>query len=264
MIAAALLAALPALAAPPAVSTASARALTVCDDVQDPLTLDPQKEFSEKNHTLLQQVYEGLVRFDADGRVQPALAVSWERRDALRMRFHLRAGVKFHDGEPFDAEAVRFTIARYLDPKTGFPAPGFIGSLDKAEVIDTLTVDVVTKYPDGLLLNRLAGFILIVPPRYVRENGEEALARAPSGTGPFRFERWERGKGIALARNADYWAAGLPRADRLEFKFIPLDRQLQALKSGEIDIATELPGTQTTEAMRTGYLRVVKFRPSTR
>lgn len=234
------------------------KTLSVCDDVRDPLTLDPHKQFAEKNHTLLQQMYEGLVRFDAHGRIEPALAVSWQRRDPLRVRFKLRAGVRFHNGEPFDAEAVRFTIERYLDPKTGFPALGFINSLSKAEVIDDLTVDIVTKFPDGLLLNRLAGFVLVVPPRYMKEKGAEVLESTPVGTGPYRFESWKRGVELAMTRNERYWDAGYPKSDRLVFKFLPTEGQLEALRSGELDIATELPGTQTTEAMRSGALGVIK------
>ena len=232
--------------------------LTVCDDVEDPLTLDPHKQFAEKNHTLLQQMYEGLVRFDAEGRIEPALAVSWERKGPLRMRFHLREGVRFHNGDPFDAESVRYTVARYLDPQTGFPALGFISSLDRVEIVDAHTVDVLTKVPDGLLLNRLAGFVLIVPPRYMKENGDDALARAPVGTGPFRFKSRHLGRSLTMMRNDAYWNPGYPKVDELVFKFIPTGGQLQALLSGEIDIATELAGTQTTEAMRSGLLKVIK------
>ena len=237
---------------------APAKTLTVCHDTQDPATLDPQKEFSEKNHLILQQIYEPLVRLDAAGKLQPALAESWSRRDPLRMRFTLRAGVVFHDGEPLDAEAVRFTIARYLDPKTGFPARGFLGSIEKAEVVDPLTVDIVTKFPDGILLNRLASFVLIVPPKYVTEQGEGALDRLPVGTGAFKFVSWERGRSITLARNERYWDAGRPKADRLVFRFLPTERQLPALVSGEVDLVTELSGTQTAEAVRSGAASVVK------
>src|SRR5258708_3692402 len=84
----------------------AAGTLVVCDDQTDPQTLDPQREFSEKNHTILQQIYDGLVRFDPTGRlIEPALAESWEtdKMDGRRTRFHLRRGVKFHNGEPFTA-----------------------------------------------------------------------------------------------------------------------------------------------------------------
>ncbi len=237
---------------------ARAKTLVVCDDVQDPVTLDPHKEFSEKNHTLLQQIFEGLVRFDPQGRIEPALAVSWERIGPLRVRFHLRRGVAFQDGEPFDAEAVRFTIARYLDPATGFPARGYLSSIDRAEEIDPATVDIVTKYPDGLLLNRLAGFVLIVPPRYVKKNGEQALARAPVGTGAFAFESWKKGDSITLVKNRRYWDPRRPKVDRLVFRFLPPARQMAALRSGKVDIVTELPGTETMEAVR-NHIRVLKM-----
>lgn len=246
------------LAVSPAFPAGSAaRILTVCDDVQDPATLDPQKQFSEKNHTVVQQIYEGLVRFTPKGAIEPALAVSWYRRDNLRTRFVLRPGVTFHNGEPFDAAAVKFSIERYLDPKTGFPAFGYISSIDRVDVVDPLTVDLVTKFPDGLLLNRLAGFILIVPPGYVKAKGQDALHQAPIGTGAFRFVRWIKGREISLEKNPDYWMAGHPKVDALVFRYLPLEQQLAALRAGEVDIVTELPGTQTTEIMRAG-IRVIK------
>ena len=232
--------------------------LVVCDDVRDPLTLDPHKQFSEKNHTLLQQIYEGLVRFDEDGKVTPALAVSWERLDPLRMRFHLRGGVRFHNGEPFDAAAVRASILRYLDPKTAFPAIGFLSSLKDAVVVDTATVDIVTAYPDGLLLNRLAGFILIVPPRYLADRGEDALAQAPVGTGPFKFEQWERGSKIVLKTNPEHWAHDPQAIDTLEFRFLPAEKQVEALLSGQVDLVTDMPGTATTQVARSGNAQVLK------
>src|SRR5581483_8584118 len=118
--------------------------------------LDPPKAFSEKTQTVVQQIYEGLVRFGPDGAVEPALAERWERVDPLRMRFHLRPGVVFHDGETFEAEHVRRSIERYLDPAIRSPAAGFMAPIVSAVALDTATVDIVTARPDGLLLNRLA------------------------------------------------------------------------------------------------------------
>lgn len=242
----------PAFAAP---STSSV--LTVCDDVQDPLTLDPHKQFSEKNHTLVQQLFEGLVRFTPEGEIEPALATQWYRVDANTMRFTLREGVAFHNGEPFDAKSVKFSVERYLDPATGFPALGFIDSIARVEIVSDLEVDVVTKYPDGLLLNRLAGFIVMVPPRYYQEQDAATLREMPVGSGAFRFEAWDKGHSISMTANSDYWQKGFPRVGVLVFKFIPTDKQFAALKAGEIDLLTELPGTLTTEAIRSG-LEVLK------
>lgn len=237
---------------------APAAVLTVCDDVQDPLTLDPQKEFSEKNHTIVQQMFEGLVRFGPDGAIEPALATEWRRLDANTMQFKLREGVVFHNGEPFDARVVKFSIERYLNPATGFPALGFIGSIDRVEIVSDELVNLVTKYPDGLLLNRLAGFIVMVPPKYYREASEGTLRENPVGSGAFVFRSWKKGERIELTANKAHWMRGFPKIDGLVFKFIPIEEQFDALKTGKIDILTELPGTQTTEAMRTGFLKVLK------
>lgn len=228
-----------------AAGTSYSKVLNVCDDVADPLTLDPHKQFSEKNYTICWQIFEGLLRFDPGGKIEPALAVSWQRIDPNRMRFKLREGVVFHNGEPFNAEAVKFSVERHLNPETGFPAPGFIASISGAEVLDPHTVDIVTKYPDGILLNRLAWIILMVPPGYIKEKGNDFFAANPVGTGPFVFKEWEKGEKIVLSANAGYWMKGYPRASGLVFHFILQDKQVEALISGKVDLLTDLPGTQT-------------------
>ncbi len=234
----------------PALALGANGKLRVCDDVADPLTLDPGKEFSEKNHTLCQQIFEGLVRFNPDGQMEPALAVSWNRIDPTRMRFNLRQGVTFHNGEPFDAEAVKFTIERLLDPKTGFPGIALISSISRAEIVDAVTIDIVTRFPDALLLNRLAGLVLIVPPRYIREKGDGFLAETPVGTGAFIFKKWDKGREISLSENPNYWMKGYPKVKELTFKFIRQEDQLAALFSGKVDLLTDLPGTQTLAVMK--------------
>lgn len=254
---ASVLAAFVALAAGAAPS-APEKTLVVCDDVTDPMTLDPQKEFSEKNHTIIQQIFEGLVRFDASGAVRPALATSWTRLDDKTVRFHLRRGVVFQNGEPFDAESVRFSVRRYLDPATGFPALGFIDSLDRVEAVDAHTVDVVTKFPDGLLLNRLAGFLVMVPPKYYGTQPEAVLREQPVGSGPFRFSAWKRGESLVLEAYRGYWNPALPRLDRLVFRFVPAESQVAELLAGRIDLLTSLPGTRTLEVQKNPKTTVLK------
>src|SRR5688572_19700830 len=80
-----------------------AKPIVICDDVQQPPSLNPYQVFSEKVHTLVQQIMEGLVRFDTEGQIEPALAERWERINDTTMRFYLRKGVSFHNGEPFNA-----------------------------------------------------------------------------------------------------------------------------------------------------------------
>lgn len=243
----------------PGLAHAAARdRLVVCDDVRDPLTLDPQKQFSEKNHAICQQMFEGLIQFDPEGKIVPALAVSWERLDPLRVQFHLRKNVVFHNGEPFNADAVKFSIARYLDPKTNFPARSFVDSIAGAEVVSDDTVVLVTKYPDSLLLNRLAAFVLIVPPHYFRQVGDDAFAQKPVGTGPFRFAGWEKGKAITMEAFDRYWLPDCPIIKTLVFRFVPASQQLNELLAGRIDILTELPGTATLAVTRNPLTRIMK------
>lgn len=236
-----------------------AKTLRVCDDVVDPVTLDPRRQFSEKNYTIIRQIFDGLVRFDPDGRIEPALAVSWKRLDPLTVEFKLRSGVRFHDGEPFDAEAVRFSIESLIDPKTAFPGAGFLNSVDRVEVVDPLTVRVKTKFPDGVLLNRLASLVTILPPRYVAERGGEYFGAHPVGTGAFRFDAWDaKEHRIVLAADPSHWEPGLPRVDRLEFYFVPADEQVERLLDGRLDVVTELPGTSTLRVAKSRVAHVVK------
>ncbi|HAZ08960.1 MAG TPA: hypothetical protein DCZ01_10695 [Elusimicrobia bacterium] len=232
--------------------------LIVCNDVAPPPTLDAHKEFSQKNHIINQQIFEGLVRFDPEGRVEPALAVSWERLSPLKVRFQLRKGVRFHNGEPFDAQAARFSISRLLDPKTGFPGRGLFDSIGKVSVIDTQTIDIETTRPDGLLLNRLAWGLLIVPPRYLGEVGEERFAREPVGTGAFRFGSRDLSRRIVLDANREYWMSGYPKIDQLVFAFIEKPRQIEALFNGEINLLFDVPGTQTQAVQARRDTKVLK------
>ncbi len=234
--------------------------LVVCDDVADPATLDPQREFSEKNHTIVQQIFEGLVRFDPDGKIVPALATNWRPMNDHTVRFQLRKGVVFQNGEPFDAESVRYSVSRYLDPGMNFPARGFIDPIDRVVAIDDHTVDIVTKRHDSLLLNRLAGFIVMVPPKHYSSHTESFLKTHPIGTGPFKFVRWDTGKDIVLTAFERYWDPGLPRLKTLEFDFLPPREQMAALFTGKVDILTDLPGTATLQVMRHAGTTAVKKR----
>lgn len=238
-------------------AAAATSTLSVCDDVAAPASLDPLKEFSEKEHTIVQQMFDGLVRFDPDGRLEPALATSWRWLDDRTVEFKLRPGVTFHDGEPFNAQAVRYSLTRLIDPKTGFPGAGFLGTIQDVEPVDELTVRIKTRQPDGILLHRLAGLAPMVPPRYIAEHGEEYFARHPVGTGAFQFSAWQADR-IVLEANPRFWMPGFPKYKRLVFRFLPADRQVDALLAGDVDLVTELPGTETLKVLHGGAARIVK------
>ncbi len=240
-------------------TTSVASTLVVCDDVQGPLTLDPHKEFSEKNHCIVQQIFDGLVRFDSRGKIEGALASSWERLGPLRVRFHLREGVFFHNGDPFSAEDVKFSLDRYLNPETGFPARGFLASLDKVEIVDAHTVDITTIFPDGILLNRLAGFVLIVPKKYLQDKGENILSENPVGTGPFRYIETDKDGKIILDANKGYWSAKKAGVDRLVFQYSDSKSRIDRLFDGSVHILTDVPGTMTFKIQNHPNTRVEKI-----
>ncbi|MBI4277059.1 MAG: hypothetical protein HY660_01275, partial [Armatimonadetes bacterium] len=151
-------------------------------------------------------------------------------------RFTLRKGVKFHDGSPFNAQAVKFHFDRTFDPKAPGIWASFSGPIKGAEVVDDSTVDIVTTQPFGpLLINLTMVHAAIVSPAAVQRLGAE-FARRPSGTGPFKLEEWRPADRIVLVRNDDYWGPK-PALERVIFRIIPEESaRMAALRTGEVHV----------------------------
>src|SRR5690606_2656299 len=153
----------------------------------NPPTLDPQKTFNGFSFAITNQVYETLFRVTTDGEIEGLLAAEWDFVEPTRLRVTLREGVAFHDGLPLDAEAVRASLTRLLDPDTGAPGRFVVSAITAVEAVDARTLDIVTDQPFAPLLAHLAHPVAaVVPVSY----GDD-LARAPVGTGPYRFVSWE-------------------------------------------------------------------------
>lgn len=149
---------------------------------------------------LLYNVYEGLVRLDADGEVQPLLAESWEiSDDGTEYTFQLQEGVTFHDGTEFNADIVKFSLER-LDEWSA-NTPEMLSAVDSVEVIDDHEVTVHLSEPDYDALFWLAGPLgtMFAP------DSVDSLATDANGTGPFEFVNYENAVRMELARNDDYW-----------------------------------------------------------
>jgi peptide/nickel transport system substrate-binding protein len=191
-----------------------------------------------------QKVYQGLVAPDKDMNIQPLLAKEWTVIDDTTWEFKLQEGVTFHDGATFNAEAVKTTFDRLLDPATESPQYEKFAMINEVKIIDDYTVQLSLDYPYAPLLSILAsneGSIL--SPKALAEN-PEGLSTNPVGTGPFVFEAWKTGQEISLTRNEDYWGEKT-KIDRVVFKVVPEDAtRLAMIETGEAHINDQVPVTE--------------------
>ena len=202
----------------------------------DPVSLDPQLETTAPGAWVYFNMLEPLLTIDEKMQLRPALATSWEVMSPTKVRFKLRPGVKFHDGTPFNAAAVKFTFDRALRGTPPARWASLAGSLSGAEVVDDLTVDVTTREPYGPILRTLAMYVAgIVSPTAVQKMGEN-FSRAPVGTGPFRFVEWKTNTHVILERNPTYWG-DKALLDRVIFKVMPEEgARMIALQTGDADM----------------------------
>jgi peptide/nickel transport system substrate-binding protein len=239
----------PAATTAPAAPAGSANTLTYAlgFDLDD--TMDPQVTNFDSTIRVTLNICEPLVWEPEPGKFVPGLAESWDiSGDAKTYTFKLKQGVKFHDGTPFNADAVKFTFDRVMDPATkAGQSHDQLGPYDHTEVVDDHTVKVVMKQGYAPLLTNLNGYLGIVSPTAVKKD-PAAFARAPIGTGPFMFKEWVPKDHITLVKNPDYnWGSsffkhtGPAYLDQVIFKIIPeASVRTGALKSGEVQYADDI------------------------
>ncbi|NPV60419.1 MAG: ABC transporter substrate-binding protein [Actinobacteria bacterium] len=175
-------------------------------------------------------IYESLVRLTPEFTVAPMLAESWEYVGDNTWRFHLRKGVKFHNGDELTSEAVKFTYDGKMRP-----SGKSLLHLKEVKVVDEYTIDIVTEEP-----NMVVPEIITHPLYGIRCPGTDPGV-SPVGTGPFRFVSYEKEKELVVEKNPDYW--GEPaRLEKLVFKYIPdANTRLMALQAGEVDVIKDIP-----------------------
>lgn len=211
---------------------------------RDPQNLDPIDTFRLSWGSIASNVFEGLVFRGEDLQLQPGLATGWEFLDnETRIRFSLRDGVQFHNGEPFNAAAVKYTFDRLLGEEgSKGPQRGNYTSIREVVVVDDMTVDFLMERPDPVLITKLAGYgAMIVPPKYIEEVGEEAFDMKPVGTGPFAVADYTPTVGVTLEKSDTYWN-GEAKLDTVNIRFIDEDATRMAeLLSGGVDVALDIP-----------------------
>jgi peptide/nickel transport system substrate-binding protein/oligopeptide transport system substrate-binding protein len=242
---------------------------------QDPSSLDPARIVDLYGVAVANQIFDGLVAFDAHLNVVPALAQSWSAsRDGLVWTFHLRKGVQFHNGQEMSAEDIVYSLSRLLDPAVGsrnsplmdkvkgateFQA-GITKVLEGIKAIDRYTVEVSLSEPFVPFISILGMAHTSIVPRGEVERLGTDFGTAPVGTGPFRFVRWARGQEILLETNKDYFR-GRPALDRVRFVIFPGSTQsvmLKAFERGELEESPLTPDRRHEFLGATAYKVVRK------
>ncbi len=221
----------------------------VVGQIAEPASLDPHVSTAANDFRIAVNIYDGLVRNKAGTlEIEPALATDWTiSDDGLEYVFNLREGVTFHDGTPFNAEAVKFNFDRMLDEThpfadTGpFPLSFFFSSVESVEVVDDLTVKFTLNEAFAPFMSNLASPTgLIVSPAAVEASGAD-YGRNPVGTGPFKFEEWQSNTSVVASRNDDYWD-GAPALEAVIFRPITdANTRVAEMLSGGIDVLLETP-----------------------
>ena len=210
-------------------------------------TLDPQKLPAVADINFCTNIFDGLVALNEDNEVVPMLATDWEpSEDGLHYTFHLREGVKFHNGNDFTADDVKLSVERFRD-QSWMQFASF--AVDSCDIVDDYTVTINLKYAYGNFINML-WYCSIIDSDYYNSVSEEEFARNPVGTGPFKFVEWVPAQHITLAANEDYWD-GAPAMKEITFNFISdVNTALIAMETGQADMVfgTALSATTFLQA----------------
>jgi peptide/nickel transport system substrate-binding protein len=188
---------------------------------------------------MLWTVYDRLVTRDLDLALKPGLATNWKALDETTWELKLRQGVTFHNGEPFNADAVKFSFARYIDPaiKNGYAT--LLKPVSDVQIVDPYTVNVKTSEPFAELIETLAGYVEMLPPKAAADAG--AVASKPIGTGPYKFVSWTPNDRFVVQAAGPHWS-GQPHLQQVVFRPIPdPTARINELKSGGVDIITNVP-----------------------
>ncbi|WP_082621276.1 ABC transporter substrate-binding protein [Bordetella sp. N] len=256
-------------AATPSGTTASAstsagapRTLTIAQG-NDILSLDPANHGNNSTEASLVNIYEYLIDKDFSGEslvFKPRLAQSWSQDDPLTWTFRLRRDVTWHDGQPFTARDVQFTVERTQQNKKLINNAKF-RTIAKVEVVDDYTVRIHTDAPDPLLLHSFVGNGAGILPRHAltAAAGEEAFFRKPIGTGPYRYDQWIKADRLILQAYPKWWG-GKPKWDTVVVRAIPeTTTRVSEFITGGVDIAVNVPPEDIARIKANAGTRIVAF-----
>ena len=206
----------------------------------DPTTLDTQNQQETPASVVASHLFDTLVERDQNLKMVPALAAELPKLvGPTTWEVKLRQGVKFHNGEEFNAESVKFSLERV---KTGLRASSNFRPIEKVDIVDAYTVRVQTSKPwpifPTIMTSRQAS---MYPPKAYAGKDSTFISKNPIGTGPYKLVRWSKDEEIVLEANDQYWR-GAPRIKTVVFRPIPDDAvRVAALQNGEVDVAVNIP-----------------------
>jgi peptide/nickel transport system substrate-binding protein len=198
----------------------------------DARTLDPHNTTDSQSDQVIWMIYNALIRYDENMKIVPDLARSWKvAEDDRTWTFELRQGVRFHDGAPFDAHAVKANFERVLDPDGGHNRRDLFAPIERVDVVDDHTVNVVTRYPFGAFEPMMAHVSAAI----------RSPAKDASGTGPYKLRSWRKDLELILERNEDYFGEK-GTFETIVYRPIPeAASRVIALESGDVDVITQIP-----------------------
>ncbi|HEU5303491.1 MAG TPA: ABC transporter substrate-binding protein [Gemmatimonadales bacterium] len=209
----------------------------------DPTTLDMANQSESPASNVGRHIFDALFERDPSLKIVPALAAELPKLVApTTWEVKLRTGVKFHNGEAFNAESVKFTLERIAQGQGKLRGATFFAPIDRVEIVDPTTVRVHTKKPWPTFTVVMA-FVQggMYPPKAYQDKDTAFISKNPIGTGPYKLTRWSKDEEIVLEANEQYWR-GAPNIKTVVFRPIPDDAvRVAALQNGEIDLAVNIP-----------------------
>jgi len=206
----------------------------------EPVGLDTTRNNLHECLNVSHNIQDRLFEPQEDASVTPALAEKWEWTDETSLKIWLRKGATFHNGEPVNAAAVKFSYDRLLNPELKSPHRGRMVAFTGLEVVDDYTLVLKTAQPFAPALHLLSYYLPIVPPKYVKEVGDEMYNRKPVGAGPYKVVSWEKGKDIVL-EYYEGWYGPKPAYKHVIFRAIPEEAaRVASVLTGESDVVEGL------------------------
>ncbi len=215
---------------------------------------DPQTHGGTIAESKLRHIYEVLVKVERDGKtLSPALALEWKRLDDNTLQFKLRQNVVFHNGEEFNADSVKYSVMRPLDPKNNAALRSTYSTIDRVDVVDKYTVNIHTAKPDAALLLKMTGFSMVqVAPKWTEANGVGGVMKEGNGTGPYKFKSWAPQQDLVVEAFDGYWG-DKPAIRNVRMKTITeLATRVAAVRSGDVHVAKDMPPEEVDGMNKSG------------